>query len=297
MEVQNEVKAILNKLGLPFGEIVKSGAGFRNEVWLTDDYAIKMYNDNIGGYGKERWFYQTVQPLYAPRLIAYGQAYIILERVHGNGLFCLWRDMNDIKREAAVAQIADIACKINQVCLDGAENYFHITDDWQQNVYQRIHGNIAKLISANGIPPVLAQRVLHYTLDHVHCLDDKRMHLVYADLHFDNLIITENGKLYLLDYEMLEAGPCDLVLDVWQRMLIHPFIYANEADHAQTVPRDYQHILTWLKKYVPDLFKHPHVRERVSLYGVMYELDMLCNYPMAGLPIERLEMYLDGMAW
>ena len=109
--------------------------------------------------------------------------------------------------------------------------------------------------------------------------------------------MTESGRLYLLDYEMLEVGPRDLVLDVWQRMLIHPFTYANEDDHEKTVPQDYTHILAWLSEAAPELFSHPRVRERVNLYGIVYELDILMDYPMGDWPMERLEAYMDGMKW
>jgi thiamine kinase-like enzyme len=205
--------------------------------------------------------------------------------------------MNDMEREAAVKQIAGIACAVNKVSIIGADKYFHIASSWQQDILLRIENNVEELTKTKGIPPALAKRALCYTRHYLNCLDDKKLFLTYADLHFDNLVMTENGRLFLLDYEMLEAAPCDFVLDVWQRMLIHPFIYANEDDHALTVPQDYRHILSWLQKYAPSLFSHPHVRERVNIYGILYELDILRDYPMGGWPIERLEIYLNGVAW
>ncbi len=292
-----DIKAILSKHGLPCNEIAKCGTGFRNEVWLAGDYVVKVYGINTGGYDKELWFYKTAQLSYSPMFIAYGENYIILERIYGTGLFRLWRDMNDIEREATVEQVADIACAINKVSLVGAETYFQIASNWQQYILLRIKNNIEKLTKIKGIPPSLAKRTLRYTRHYLSFLDDKRLFLTYADLHFDNLIRAENGRLYLLDYEMLAVAPCDFVLDVWQRMLIHPFTYANVDDHALTVPKDYRYILSWMQKYAPSLFSHPHVHERVNIYGILYELDMLRDYPMGGWPIERLEKYLDGVEW
>lgn len=96
---------------------------------------------------------------------------------------------------------------------------------------------------------------------------------------------------------MLALTPQDYVLDVWQRMLIHPFTYASEADHGLTHPKDYTKILFWLHKYAPELFSHPMVKQRVALYGMAYELGILKSYPMADWPIERLQKYLAGMDW
>jgi hypothetical protein len=101
----------------------------------------------------------------------------------------------------------------------------------------------------------------------------------------------------LLDYEMLQIAPRDYVLDVLQRMTIHPFTYANEEDHEKTHPRDYANLLPWLRKYAPELFVHPQVRERVAVYGLLYEMRILQSYPNADWPIERMEAYLVGMTW
>ncbi|MDD4124856.1 MAG: phosphotransferase [Eubacteriales bacterium] len=292
-----QIKTILSLHKLPVGEIEKCNVGFRNEVWFIGDYVVKLYGKNTSGYAKELWFYKTASPSYAPELIAYGENYIILSRIRGEGLYHLWRDMDNTQREATVEKIADIACKVNRVSLKGGESYFNIVPDWKAYMLSRIECDLEELEKINGIPPFLAEQVRSYMHENSGCLDDKTLYLVYADLHFDNLIIDKTGKPYLLDYEMLETAPRDFVLDVWQRMTIHPFTYANEADHELTLPKDYTYILSWMRKYAPELFDHPRVSERVNLYGILYELDILRDYPMGDWPIERMEKYLKGVEW
>ena len=147
------------------------------------------------------------------------------------------------------------------------------------------------------MPVQLAAQVQEYAKKHKHCLDDASLYLVYADLNFDNLLITDNGELYLIDFEMFEIAPLDFLLDVWQRMMIHPFIYANEDDHECTTATDYTSLFLWLKKFVPELFFSLNVRERVNLYGFAYELNMLKRYPMSNLPLQRIQSFLNGVAW
>ena len=277
---------------------VKTNTGFRNEVWLTDDYAVKRYGkENRSGLLKEQWSYTHTQSTHIPALIASGEDYMILERIHGTGLFRLWRDMTDRERENTVAEIAEIIREVNAVDWHSEAEIFRISDHYGRDLLTQIEKTTAALTETGGIHPELADRVMVYARQNIHVLDNAELYTVYNDLHFDNLIVTENGRINLIDYEMLNAAPRDLVLDVWQRMLIHPFTYANEDDHELTVPEDYSMILRWLKQYAPELFGHPHVRERVNLYGIAYELHLLMDYPLAEWPMERLNQYLDGLDW
>ena len=293
-----DTQAIFQKHHLPFKTIEKSSIGFRNDVFLTEQFVLKCYPDhNTTGFQKELWFYQTVKPDFAPRLIAYGKNYIILERIWGTVLFRLWRSMTDSQREDTVAKIAGMIQKINQVDYRSGAPYLHIPSSWKKHLLSRIEESVSMLRNSKGISEQLAVQVLEYAKKYGHCLDESSLFLVYADLHFDNLLVAYNGAHYPLDFEMLEIAPLDFVLDVWQRMQIHPFIYANEDDHELTKAKDYASIMLWLKKYAPELFLSPNVRERVDLYGFAYELDMLQRYPMADGPLHRIQSYLNGVAW
>lgn len=294
----DKIIAIMQNHGLEYETIIKSTVGFRNDVYFTEKYVVKIYKDwNINGYNKELWFYNTANPSFAPKLIGFGENYIILERIYGISLFHLWRDMTDSKREQIVCKISSFIGAINSVDYNSAAQYFNIYSDWKTGMISRIENDITELKKNRGIPVSLAERAAEYTRRHTDCLDDTTLFLVFADLHFDNLLLSENGRLYLIDYEMLEIAPKDFVLDVWQRMLIHPFTYANEDDHEKTIASDYVNILKWLRKYAPDLFIHQRIKERVNIYGILYELEILRNYPMGDWPIERMEEYLKGMKW
>ena len=60
---------------------------------------------------------------------------------------------------------------------------------------------------------------------------------------------------------------------------------------------DINRLLAWMQEFAPSLFNHPYVRRRVNLYGMIYEMDLLCDYPMGAWPRERLERYLSETLW
>jgi hypothetical protein len=296
--MQRDVQAILDRHRLSYHSILKAATGFRNEVFLTEQYVVKKSPaEHQASFLKERWFYETAALSAAPRLVATGEDYLILERVQGTGLYRAWRDFSDARREETVRRIAGILREIDAVEYHSGARLFHIPVNWQEDLLARIDAAAGELLRTGGIPTQLATRAMAYAYEHVDALQEDDLRLVYADLHFDNLVVTDAGDLCLLDYEMLQIAPRDYVLDVWQRMTIHPFTYANEEDHEKTHPRDYVNLIPWLRKYAPEVFAHPRVRERVAVYGLLYEMKILQNYPNADWPIERMEAYLDGMTW
>ena len=293
-----DISAIYAAVGYPDETPQRSSAGFRNQVWLGERAVLKRYGEeNRDGFRTEKWFYETAHPTYAPKLLAVGEDWILLERIHGTGLFQCWRDWTDAQREAAVAQIAGIALSINEIDWSGAVAFLPYRAQYGKALVEDIDRAAADLIDSNAIPESLARQVQEYAHRYAHLLDGAALHLVYNDLHFDNLLVEESGRIVRLDFEMLAIAPKDLVLDVWQRMLIHPFTYANEEDHALTLPKDYTHLLTWMQKSAPSLFAYPEIRRRVNLYAIWYELDLLREFPRANWPIERLQTYLSETLW
>ena len=293
-----QVLQIFADHGFPDDHPTMTNVGFRNQVYIGDHAVLKVYpEDNVRGYQQERWFYETAKPDFAPKLYAAGKSWILMERIHGIGLFRYWRDCSDIERRDLVRQISDIALAVNEVDLTGTTDFLSYRKDYAAFLKNETERLAARLLELHGIDDDLLSHVINYINTYIDLFDDSRFYLVYNDLHFDNLLVTEDKKVILLDFEMLAIAPKDLVLDVWQRMLIHPFTYANEEDHPQTHPKDYQKLLVWMEEFAPELFSHPEVRRRVNIYGMLYEMDLLCDYPMAKWPTERLEKYLCENLW
>ncbi|MBR4961553.1 MAG: phosphotransferase [Clostridia bacterium] len=287
------VRKILADHGLTDSGLQKADSGFRNTVWLTDNAAVKIYgDDNRNGAAIERWIYRDVRPSYAPELLGEGEDYIILRRIHGESLFHLWYQTDDRTRRQYIRQAGEIIRQMQNLTFP-EPNVFRVPADWKRELLCRVETLLAKLAAIpDSIPAELAEEVRRYITENGDVLEDTTLCPVYSDLHFDNLLVDGEGRMRLIDYEMMEAAPRDYLLDVWHRMLVHPFTYANEEDHEHTKPEDYTEITRWLREEVPELFVHPLLQQRVNIYSLLYELDLLTDYPGAAWPIERIGHWL-----
>ncbi len=293
MTRQDEATArtLLSRHGLSHTGLIKSDVGFRNTVWLTDQAALKMYGTNEG-MAIEKWLYRDVHPAYAPALLGEGENYIIIERIHGDSLFHLWYQADECQRRQYLRQVGEIVTALQKLTFP-APNPFRVPANWQEELLLRLTNVTDRLCTIPGsIPRSLLAEAEAYVRGHLSALDDTELYPVYSDLHFDNLLVDGAGKIWLIDYEMMEAAPRDFLLDVWHRMLMHPFTYANEEDHPHSHPEDYQKITAWLREDVPALFSHPQVQARVNVYGILYELNILCDYPGEPWPTERLNAWI-----
>ena len=289
-----QINDIFREHGFGDDNPIPSKVGFRNQVYLGEHAVLKVYpEDNLRGYRCERWFYESADRPYAPKLYAAGKNWLLLERIHGVGLFRYWRDISDRERYDLVRKISEIALAVSASDLTDTSAFLEYRTDFGAALLAEIESLAAKLRQMHGIEEELLSQVLDYAHRFAGVFDDTELYLVYDDLHFDNLIVTGEGRVVLLDFEMIQAAPKDLVLDVWHRMLIHPFTYANEEDDPYTRAEDYTHLLSWMRQCAPSLFSHPEVYRRVNLYGIRYELDLLCEFPMAKWPRERLRIYLS----
>lgn len=283
------VRQILQKHGLTDAGLIKADAGFRNTVWLTEKAAVKIYGkDCTNGSGIERWIYRDVRPSYAPELLGEGEDYICIRRIHGDSLFHLWYQVDEHQRRDYIRQAGEIIREM-QILAFPEPNCFRVPADWKEELLGRTRTLLERLSSIpDSIPEELAAAVQKYITDNRDSLTDTELFPVYSDLHFDNLLVDETGRMWLIDYEMMEAAPRDYLLDVWHRMLVHPFTYANEEDHEHTQPEDYTQITVWLREEVPELFAHPELQKRVNIYSLLYELDLLTEYPGAAWPTSRI---------
>lgn len=293
---KRRAEALLALHGLPSAGLVRAPSGFTNEVWLSNAAAVKLCASASPGFARERWFYRALHPAFAPRLLAEGEDFLILERVHGEGLFRRWPELDAAGRRDAVRQIAAMVREMDAASLEGTDAFLPRRERWRETVAGSITDSLEKVRAAEAIPPSAAADIARFAARSADALGEReKVSLVYSDLHFDNLLAEEGGRLRLIDFERMEAAPRDLLLDVPNRMTMQPFLYANERDEPLARREDYRPLLKWLAGELPAWFAHPRLPERLALYGLRYDLECLLDYPNSPTVLERIakEVQLD----
>lgn len=99
-------------------------------------------------------------------------------------------------------------------------------------------------------------------------LSTEEFRLVHSDIHFDNVLIDENNKLKLIDFETAIYAPIDYELDIFLRMCINPLKYSSEETEELVTEEDYINIPNYLKEYYPEIFNFKYYEIRHLIYDL-----------------------------
>lgn len=102
---------------------------------------------------------------------------------------------------------------------------------------------------------------------------------VHNDLHFDNILVTDNMNIKIIDFERSLSAPKDFELDILLRMVDMPWKYASEQTEKYVDLKDYTNIKKYIKKYYPEIFEIENLEKRLAIYNVFYFIKSAYKYP------------------
>jgi len=302
----------LAEAGLDFQVPLQSASSVTNEVWLTDDYAIRVNRRPNQRLRREAFLGPLLPPEVGyPRIIGYGGAlgadWLIAERVPGGVLSRAWPAMSPIERRSAVRQIANILRHLHKVpCpadlpeIDAAPQ---LLGEHEFNAVVPLVAALDEVATFAQVDKKLIAEAHDLVLDTSSVIEpfDRRT-LVHGDLHFENVLWDGHVVTALLDFEWARAAPADLDLDVFLRFCAFPYLHVAEDYEKATLAEDYVDVPYWLAEGYPELFSFPNQFDRVRLYCIAYDVRELLLYPphrpprelSAHHPYNRLERTLRG---
>jgi len=271
---------ILETHGLQNSAIEPDGGINLHDVWLGKDIVLKLYTAvNPKGYASERWFYSHCDKDYVPGVIAMGelegQAYLLMERLHGSTLYGCWHALSDARREQIAETICRMVLDMQDMEVDSLQQLLGRSSDWGNQRLQSTERFLRILHQQGFADAAFCHAVYDFVLDNVHRMDGERGLLMYPDLHFGNLMLTDSGKLFLYDFESLGCGPLDQAPSGWSRFLHRPWMYAKPAQRGLVRTGDYGCILPVMQRTCPQWFSHPDWERRSCLFDMTGMLDQL----------------------
>lgn len=276
-EIIESNKELLNGL-----EIKKINAGFTNLVYSAGNrYIIKICNNknNEKRFENEINFYlQNENNHYIPKLYCYyistkdtDYSYEIIEKVNGKSLYFVWHTFDEEKRKEIIKEISLMMKSFHSV---KGEKY-----DWSLFIKEKLNKDLENCNAHNLFSKQEKEKISFLIDNSSYYLSTEEFRLVHSDIHFDNVLIDENNKLKLIDFETAIYAPIDYELDIFLRMCINPLKYSSEETEELVTEEDYINIPNYLKEYYPEIFNFKYYEIRHLIYDLEANFRLLARFP------------------
>ena len=294
-------RKVLGEAGIRDAGALERVPSVLNEVWYAGPYVIRI----SANPDSRRLRYESLLAAHLPKavkypeIVTYGRSnvaeWLIVRRVEGEPLSRAWPEMSERQRRDAVEEIGGALRELHQVAVPPIEGLAPpFLGETLECPHQLPASRIRQLLEqARGLPGVS-----HTVLDQAHVLVDEAesaldpapVNLIHGDLHFENVLWDGNQISAILDFEFARPEAPDVDLDVILRFCADPFLHVAD-DYAHLARRsDYREVPAWLRDAYPEIFAHPRVQERLSVYSLSYELRHLLLRPPTG-PVDPTETF------
>lgn len=265
-----------------FGDLLsieEVNAGFNNSIFCVNDkYIIKVCGDmkKEALFDVEANFYNTNQDNKSiPILYKYDKSksivpyvYEIIEKVDGKSIYYYWYKMNEQQREELVKELVKV--------LKNIHSKEYPSYDWSNSIKERILTNFNKTIDmfSEEEKNIVLESIEKY--DEI--LSDNRFCLIHNDLHFDNILLDNEKKLKLIDFNDSLGAPFDFDLRLLYMSVSLPWKWANSEMDPLQKPEDYQNLFLYVKKYYSELNDVKYLEERMIVYWVLDDFKLLPRF-------------------
>jgi hygromycin-B 7''-O-kinase len=290
----------LATVGVPSTGLVRADS-VTNDVWLTDDYVVRVNRDASLRLHREALLSQVLPPVVGyPALIQHagevGSDWLVSLRVPGIPLSRAWPTMSPLLRRRAVKQLADKLRVVHATrCprLDGLIDAPQLLDaaPTGRRAVNRLLVAIEKACRLPNVDPGPLRDAAHLVESTADALEPFDIGtIVHGDLTFENVLWDGDRITAILDFEYARPGPPDLDLDVLLRFAALPHMHVAADYEADTHARDYADVPWWLGEDYPELFAHPQQFDRMRIYSLAWDVREVLEFPPSE-PSNRLHRH------
>jgi aminoglycoside phosphotransferase len=285
-------KHALEAAGLDPALQLSRASSVTNEVWLSEEFAVRVNRRP----DKRLWREARLGPhlpseVRYPDVIGYGSGtgfdWLVVRRSPGNVLSRCWPAMSPAQRRLAVRQLAFMLRALHETPMPGGVGAVNDLGAPQLLSCGQNVDPVAPLLSALGrasslehVDPSIMQdlaAVVRTSSSTIEPFDSAT--LIHGDLTFENVLWDGEQVTALIDFEWARPAPRDLELDVLLRFCAYPFLHVADDYEAQTKREAYEEVPSWLAEDYPQLFTARHLRDRLRIYAIAFEVRQLLLLP------------------
>ena len=283
--------------GLPSEGPLEPLRSVTNEVWLSDEYLVRLNRRQDGRLQKEMAIGGLLPPaLGYPEAVAYGGEpggdWLVLRRPRGRVLSQAWPHLAAPQRAIAVQHIAYLLQTVHGLA---APAELPDIDDPPLLTSVDLDSPTAALVEAidelDGLPHIdrgLLADTKGLVRDLTLALEPFRANtLIHGDVHFENLLWDGTRVTTLLDWKWARPAPADLDLDVLLRFCAHPGTYVADAHRWHATSEEYGDVPWQIAEAYPALFETNRQFDRMRIFSISYDIRELILYPPP-VPVDRL---------
>ncbi len=283
--------------GLPSEGHLEPLRSVTNEVWLSEEYLVRLNRRQDGRLQKEMAVGGLLPPaLDYPEPVAYGGEpgadWLVLRRPRGRVLSQAWPHLAAPQRLLAVQHIAYLLQTVH--ALPAPAELPEIDDppllvsvDYESPTAELVK-TIDQLESQPHIDAGLMTETRGMVRDLTLSLEPFRATtLIHGDVHFENMLWDGSRVHALLDWKWARPAPPDVDLDVLLRFCAHPEVYVADAHRHHAWAAEFADVPWQLAEAYPDLFTHARQFDRIRLFAIAYDARELLHYPPP-VPVDRL---------
>jgi hygromycin-B 7''-O-kinase len=288
----------LGAAGLDATVALVRASSVTNEVWLTEDHAIRVNRHPNGRLMREATLGpQLPATVNYPEVVGYGTGagfdWLIAARRPGAVLSRCWPTMPPAQRRLAVRQLAFMLKDLHQMpCPGGLSSV-----EPAPQLLTSEHGKapIAPLLDALSqagalahVDSALITALTTFVKAGARVLEPfDAPTLVHGDLTFENVLWDGEQVTAIIDFEWARAAPADIDLDVLLRFCAYPFLHVADDYEAMTRAADYEEVPWWFSEDYPELFAFSHQLDRMRLFAISYDVrELLLSPPI--VPMREL---------
>ncbi len=265
--------------------------GFTNDVYLVNNkYILKICKNkkNEPNFEKEAYFYNLFKgKLLVPNLLFYDNSkknynrdFMVYYYINGVNLYSLWHLLSVAERKNIVKQLCDMLKIINNTSYkEYVKKFKHKEVSWKKEIFSKIKKSIFEIEKRKLLSKDIIEKLTGFIKENISNLDEQKMALVYWDAHFDNILVSNNKIVGLLDFERTKLASVDFVLDIVSRMVSQPKKYMSKSGEKYAKKKDYAKLLVWYEEFYPELFMFDNLDKRLLLYSIGHDLAELLDWP------------------
>lgn len=249
-----------------------------HEVYIFDNkYILKIYVDDeitADAITEINFYRNNKENEYIPEIFSCNDVanpfYIIIEKLDGISLFNLWYKLNNSDREKIIYLLVDFLKKIHKNKRE--------SNNWEELIVGKalhVIDKIRRLELLNESELEIVEQAISSSKKY---LVSESLSMIHGDFTFNNIFITPDNDIKVIDFEKASYAPIDFELDAILRMCREPKRYADEYAHTYIDMSDYQMIPLWIERYYPEIFDIKNLDKRLLFYDLYYNLNYLTGH-------------------